>query len=296
MEKMKNKCKRILVNWKYCVHFSFKWTGIVFSVLGAVGLIVPLNELLDEKLSLFLRIILAGLILLSVWLVTFIIGAKVALCKTKAKLFSIGNGHHLYVQFGDIFEIARQKKSRKNIVVPVNRCFDTIVDDDLISFNTLHGTAMNYLYESKKYTQEILNTKIQEKLKESHYEIVEQSEKPKGNLKRYDVGTVAEIEGADKENYFFLALSTFDKNLHANTTREEHTNALTRILQVCQIRSQGYPVYVPLIGGGLSMTGREEKDILEYMISMIKMERHFFNSDIYIIVRESAMDTIPLVK
>ena len=38
---------------------------------------------------------------------------------------------------------------RRNIVVSVNRCFDTIVDNDLISDRTQHGRVMNDLYEKE---------------------------------------------------------------------------------------------------------------------------------------------------
>lgn len=293
-DKIKGVWKRIYINREYCLHFSFKWTGIFFSILGAVGLIAPMNELLDEDLGLFLKIILASLILLAVWLTTFIIGAISALHKKSVKLFSIGNSHYVYVQYGDILQNASLGEGRKNIVIPVNRCFDTIVNDDLVSANTLHGKVMQGLYAGGKYTPEMLNQEIQEKLKGKEFENIDLKQKPQGNLKRYAAGTVAEISVSQKENYFFLALSTFDEELHAHTSSAEHIDALTKVFQFCQCRSQGYPVLMPLIGSGASETGKEEVDILEYMIKLIKMERRYFNSDIYIIVRESAKDIIPI--
>ena len=43
-------------------------------------------------------------------------------------------------------EILNSEK-RRNIIISVNRCFNTIVDDDLVSSNTLQGIAIKKLSE-----------------------------------------------------------------------------------------------------------------------------------------------------
>ena len=43
---------------------------------------------------------------------------------------------------------------RRNIVISVNRCFDTIVDDNLISRTTQHGRIMRELYNTNVYDTE----------------------------------------------------------------------------------------------------------------------------------------------
>lgn len=47
-------------------------------------------------------------------------------------------------------------------------------------------------------------------------EDISNNEKRRGNLKRYSLGTVAEIVGESDCTYFFIALSTFDYNLSAH--------------------------------------------------------------------------------
>ena len=49
------------------------------------------------------------------------------------------NGHHVYVEYGDL--LAESDKERI-IVITANRCFDTIVDNDLISSASIHGMAV----------------------------------------------------------------------------------------------------------------------------------------------------------
>ncbi len=44
---------------------------------------------------------------------------------------------------------------KRNIVISVNRCFDTLVDEDLVSTDRLHGYVMNRLYNQKIYTSDV---------------------------------------------------------------------------------------------------------------------------------------------
>ena len=55
----------------------------------------------------------------------------------------------MIVKFGDIFS---EEYKSKNVVIaiPVNRCFDTIVNDKLISSNTLHGKVINKIKDSSE--------------------------------------------------------------------------------------------------------------------------------------------------
>lgn len=73
----------------------------------------------------------------------------------------------------------------------MDRCFDTKVDDDLISSKSLHGQTMENLYANGDYTKETLNERIQQKLANQPFTSVSQTDKPKGNRKRYAEGTVA---------------------------------------------------------------------------------------------------------
>lgn len=108
------------------------------------------------------------------------------------------------------------------------------------------------------------------------------------------MGTVAEVAVSEKLTYFFLGLSTFDKDLKANTTLEEYGIAIVRLLDFCDRRSQGFPVVMSLIGGGLSRTGIQERDILPYIVSLIRMERSKVHGDVHIVVSKMLKDSIPI--
>lgn len=108
------------------------------------------------------------------------------------------------------------------------------------------------------------------------------------------MGTVAEVKFNDNCTFFFLGLSKFGKDLKAETTDEEYLLAMERLLEFCNARAQGYPVIMPLIGAGLSRTMKSKTEILNYLVSLIKLKKAEFNFDIHIVVRESDKERIPI--
>lgn len=93
-----------------------------------------------------------------------------------------------------------------------------------------------------------------------------------------------------------MALSTFDQGLTAHTTQEEYVLAMQRLIEYCNSRSQGYPVVMPLIGGGLSKTRNSERAIIEYVVKLLKMNKNLITNDIHIVVRNSGRDVIPITE
>ena len=196
--------------------------------------------------------------------------------------------HSVYVHFGDLFnnEYTNNKSDHKYIVIDVNRCFDTIVNNELISERTLHGKVFKELYEEKKYTAETLQTAINNSLKDLEYSNIQKEDKPQGNLKRYSVGTIAKIDDSNTKSYYLLAMSTFDKNLNAHTSKEDFVLAIQRLIEYCDKNSQGYPVLMPLLGSGLSRTGIDcYSDILQYIINILRLNKEIINCDFHIYIR-----------
>lgn len=274
------------------------WTTGLFALLGLISTFVSLSDLLDTTLPIQWRILISLFILVLVWSLFFFFCSIFFLFKHRIEIFEVSNGYHVFVQYGDIFSENEVLKpyERRNIVIPVNRCFDTIVDDDLISSNTLHGIAMRKLYSSNRYNEETLNVEIQNNIHRQHIEpeIIQRKDKCSGNLKRFPVGTVAEVKDTDICTYFFLGLSTFDSDLHAHTSDKEYVLALMKLLEFCNTRSQKYPVVMPLIGAGASETKKSERDILDYLIGLIKMNKSLINCDFHIIIRDSGRGSIPI--
>lgn len=290
----------IFMNIKYIAKNAAALTAIVFAIIGYVGTFVSLDSIINVNLNIGIRICISTAIMAVIWIVLFIIFALYLVKKKRYEIIDIGNNHHIYVQYGDVFspEIVLNSGQRRNVVIPVNRCFDTTIDDNLISSNTLHGVSMKKMYEEGIYTEQSLNHNIQSYLQSKHYvtDIIGREQKAVGNSTRYPAGAVAEIKADDKLTYFFLGLCRINKNLHAETSNEEYVLAIMRLLEFCNERSQGFPVVIPLIGAGQADTRKTEKDILEYLVKLTKMNRDLLNCDFHIVVHESAKDKISIAE
>lgn len=293
---MRKFIKILRLNYRYIIKMSMRGTSAVYAFLGLVGTFVSMEGLFNTNTTILKRILISIGILAAVW-GTVCVMITVYLCvKRRFEILDVGNGHHVYVQYGDVFskDVVLTPDERRNIVIPVNRCFDTIVNSILVSPNTLHGKTMLKLYASKQYNEESLNEEIQRQLAERkiEYELLNQEGEKSGNLKRYPVGTVAELSVNKDLTYFFLGLTAFDKENHAHISNEEYVLALGRLIKYCNTRSQGYPVVMPLIGGGLPNTEKREDDILEYLVRLIKLNRLYINCDLHIVVRAENKNSI----
>lgn len=290
--------KRVWLNKAYVMKTATKWTGAVFAILGFIGTFVSLSDIISEDVKLIARIAISVGILLGTWLIVAIIASIYVSRKRRFKVLEVSNGYHVFVQYGDVFSEAEvnKPKERRNIVIPVNRCFDTKVDDDLISHNTLHGAMMQRLYDKGIYSEESLNTAIQSSLKQLQVRgtNIPQAKKRSGNLVRYPAGTVAEVKTSDTETVFFLGLSSFDEQLHAHTSNEEYAQAIVKLIEFCNVRSQKYPVVLPLIGAGASETKKSESDILSFMVKTLALHKDLINGDVHIVVRDSGKESIAI--
>ena len=253
--------KSIWINKGYISKIASTITGGIYALLGFIGTLVPLDEILSDKMSIWIRGIISAAILIGVWFCCFAIVSVVMTCKKRFKVLSANSGHALYLQYGNIFDANEviDPNKRRNIVVPVNRCFDTRVDNHIVSSQTVHGIAFSSLYASGKYTEESLSMSIEKLLKNTEYENLSEKEKPEGNRKRYPVGTVVDLPGCENEHFFLWALSTFDSNLKARTSMQEYALAVQKLIESCNTESEGFPVVLPLVGTGLSRTKKDQR-------------------------------------
>jgi hypothetical protein len=282
----------------YIFKKSFSVTVSIYAVLGFVRMFVALEGFFSLETPFKQKIIVSLLIVIGVWLVCLIGVGVFVIIKRKRKLIDGRNGKAVYVMYGDLFseKIVRKTDTLRNICFAVNRCFDTIVNDQLIASASVHGAALNRLYNDNRFTPATLNAVIQKTISPSAgYVMLSFTDKPQGNLKRYEVGTAVDIPVSDKLHYFMVGLSSFNQDLKAETTRSEYCLAIEKTIEFCDAHAQGQPVLMPIIGGFLSRTGQSEKDLLGYMIKCLEINKDHINQDIYIVVRESAKNTISIL-
>ncbi|HUM85110.1 MAG TPA: DUF6430 domain-containing protein, partial [Lachnospiraceae bacterium] len=168
-------------------------------------------------------------------------------------------------------------------------------DNKLVSDMTIHGKAFKMLYESGIYTEASLNKIIGKLLINVKYEDVALLDKPAGNRKRYPVGTVIDLPCNEKEHFFLWALSTFDSDLKAHTSMQEYSLAVQKLVEACNLESEGYPVVLPLVGTGLSRTKKDQQDVLTYLVNVFRLNKSEINSDIHIIIHDDIKNEIAIM-
>lgn len=289
--------KQIWMNKGYIAKITSAIIGGLYAFLGFIGTLVPLDEILPRSLSIWIRVVISISILLVVWIICFIGVGKFLSNKKRFEVIVANSGYKLYLQYGDLFDKNEviNPNERRNIVIPVNRCFDTIVDNRLVSERTLHGMAFKRLYSKNLYTEESLNSTIQGLLRNKESENISEEDKPEGNRKRYSVGTAIDLPVDSKEHYLLWALSTFDSNLKAHTSMEEYVLAVQKLIQACNEESEGFPIVLPLVGTGLSRTKKEQLDVLTYLLNAFRLNKNEINCDIHIVIHENIKNEVAIM-
>lgn len=289
--------KRIWMNREYISKIATTIIGGLYAFLGFIGTLVPLDEILSNTLNIWIRIGISVGILLILWIVCFVIVGLILIRKKRFNVIDANSGHKLYLQYGDLFDENEVlvPEDRRNIVIPVNRCFDTIVDNHLISERTLHGIAFKRFYEKNIYNEVSLNSTIQQLLENKEYENLSENDKPVGNRKRFPVGTVIDLPGDNNEHFLLWALSTFDSELKAHTTMQDYALAVQKLVEACNEESEGFPIVIPVVGTGLSRTKKEQHDVISYLINSFKLNKTEINCDIHIVVKEDIKNQVAIM-
>ena len=162
------------------------------------------------------------------------------------------------ISFGDLF----QKKGI--IVIPVNEYFDTIVDDKIIAHRTVHGQFIDkYFADNLPELDRAVNTALQ-----AVTQPFEQRQRDSGRQKAYQIGTCIDIEHEDN-TYVLFALTHFNKQDVAYLERKDFADAITSLMQHLHQMSNDRPVYMPIIGTGMSKMQRSHQRVLTYFLDCI---------------------------
>lgn len=224
-------------------------TSSVVTVLWAI-FSVQLNELVKGCEWYFLGFIV---------LTNIIYGVVSVLPKTKVKL-KLGENLKVDVSFGDIFE------KDGIVVIPVNDYFDTLVDEKVVSSNTIHGIFVKRFFGgNEKQLKRLISSSLK-----NIVPIEINKARKQGNQSRYPLGTVACVPYNGK-SYYLVALTRFNGNHRAEVTKSEYQRVLCDLFDYVEQNSQGNRVNVPLIGGGHSGLDLPKQKLLEFLLLSISL-------------------------
>lgn len=284
----------IKLNLRFLLKNSWTITSIAYSILGLIAIWCSLEGLFPEECPTGKKVLISVLILLITYLASFIISIIYTRSLNSICVMEKGNGSKVYVRYGNYTKEFEQNEKRRNFIIPVNRCFDTIVDDILISRNSIHGQFLENLYSKNYFSANSLSSAIEKTLSKLEKTDLNQDEKPYGNRYRYPVGTIVDICCTQNNHYYLLGLSLFNESLTAQTSKEDFVIAIQRMIEYCNKHSQGYPVILPLIGSGLSRTNINKNEVLRYLVRAFEINKDIINCDFHIMVWEQDKEEIAI--
>lgn len=159
----------------------------------------------------------------------------------------------LCIEFGDIWE------KRHCIAIPVNEYFDSLLGDH-VSPNSLHGQFIRDVLRSQSAD---FDAHVARALTNQPFDDVPRTS---GNSKRYKIGTTASIDLGPKRYLLFASAKTDIATLKASASVHELWDAFAGLWSSVRVRSNGDPVYMPLVGGGLSGVGLPARNLLQILM------------------------------
>ena len=241
--------------WNFRIMFfscAFACLGVLMTLWEAIGFFCKLDEL---KYGKAISIVVGFL-----FIVASLVYAYCKLfCKKKTLELEVNIRTKLYVQKENLMAVNGVK------VIPVNEYFDTHNGDGIINPFSLHGQFLS-LFDGRI---DELKQKVNSQL--THIQSLpsnRQRTMVSGLTQvRYPLGTCIRIE--DNGNiYILVAVTRFDQNEHVDVKTEEYPEIVRKMYNGIEHLQDGRPVYLPLIGSGISGYQLTNMQILDTLVQM----------------------------
>ena len=218
---------------------------------------------------------ISGIIVLILILVLYIVGKFIP--KT---IIINGEKTKIVLEYGDLLQ-----KKDGIVIIPVDRNYNTLVDDVIISSKSLHGKFINTIVEDRNKLIEMIASELK-----TEYNVEK-------SFKTQKPGMVVPIT-IQNCTYYLLALSKLDHNYEAQCTPEEYAKAILNLMQYINTNFNGKIVYMPLIGGGLSAVfGSVDKtESLQILVSLIKLSQYSRIQEIHIVINKDSKHRASIYK
>lgn len=280
---------RLKLNADCIIKKTLKISGFLFGIATILLAFISWDNLgitnVCSRIAILIAILVFSLIISSIYI----------LCIKKSyTVWECGTGK-IIVRYSDIINEGFKKniKNEKIIVIPVNTCFDTIIDSDistsskpLVSPKTIHGQWIKSMNDIG-ISSETLNNKIENYLNEKNIKPVKKLSrevKRQGNLLSYKYGTIVPIRGNENVTFYLLALSEFDKNNTAQSSVDTIIECIQKLVKFYNINGQGFDMYLPLMGTNLSRAGMSHSESLQKTKSVLELYNNQIHGSINIVI------------
>lgn len=257
-----------------------KWFYGLLSVVSVVTSILFLFVDIDAKFK-----AIAGIIAIVVFILSYVC---IWLYANKRNSITLTiNNSTVEIKFGDLFIEESDWKA-----IAFNEYYDTIVDDVLIAHSTLNGMYIDRFFADKV---EELDRIISSDTHLSTMAISNNSQRPRGKTKKYQLGSVCVIG-----DYLLTALTHFDDDNKAYIDMQEYISFLLSFWDEVDRVYAGKTVALPVLGSGITRFKKydvvSDQELLELIIWSFKVSRIKFTypSKVKIVVYNGKKDKINL--
>lgn len=215
-----------------------KWREMIQSILSILGSVLVLaeavmwmldTEIIYEKMHKYAILCICGCVIIAFFI------NKV---KLKYEYMINGTDVKITLQVTDVL------KNTGTIVIPTNTTFDTLMEDEFISVNSVQGQFQERFFQNNLKT---LDTLIEKGLCGIDFEILDR----KGSKqKRYPVGTISKVTCRGCHYYFVAIADVNEYGKPENTDFENIRTVLSSLWNQMEIRGNLEDVAIPLIGTG----------------------------------------------
>lgn len=241
--------------WNFRIMFfssAFACLGVLMALWELWGFFCPVNEMEGGTT---VKIAAGGFMVV----LCFGYAYRKLLCKKKTIVLEINKRTKLYVKKENLMAANGVK------VIPVNEYFDTHNGDGIISPSSLHGQFIS-MFDGRP---DELRQKIEAQLSNVHpLPSIRQRTMVVGlPQKRYPLGTCIRItDGGD--TFLLVAVTRFDEYEHVDVSTEEFPEIIRKMYNGIEQLQDGKPVYIPLIGSGISGYQLTNMQILDILVQM----------------------------
>lgn len=195
------------------------------------------------------------------------------------------NKTNVNIKCGNIFDERGLK------VIGFNEYFDTIVDGQIITPNSLNGKFINSYIDSIEEFDKIIASNAH--LKKCIF--ASNIEREFGKQIRYKLGTIFKYN-----DFLLLAFAKIDGDNRAQLGQKDFIKCLLNMWSEIDIFNNGYTINIPLLGSGMPIRslGCTEQELVEALLTSLKLSGLRLNSNakINIIIYGNSIKNIDFYK
>lgn len=256
MQFASNTMKRIKNIWQFRYYVCsniFESLGVLMLLYELLTLINPIEDIVySHKSYAFIAIVLISLCYALYGL--FFPPQKITL--------DINKRTQLNIRQGNLMEANGVK------IIPVNEYFDTHLGDGIINEKSIHGQFLS-LYESHiDELREVIDKQLE--IIQALPSNRDRTMIPSLPNKRFPLGTCIRIV-IGEQCYILVAVTRFDEYEHVDVSTEEFPEVVRKMFNGIEHLHDGKPVYLPLVGSGISGYELTNMQILNTIVQAAQM-------------------------